>query len=226
MSRRERARQALKCAYCGAPAKTKDHVPPRSLFVRPYPANLVTVPSCFKCNQKKALDDALLRDALTSDIEAQPNKTAIAAFRPVPRSVERNRSEFARIVNSQTIRRRSLVTEAGLYLGKAFGVTLPRGRIERCLFWIVRGLYFDHQKEPFPTDVTYEVGRHPVSGFPALLSGLGSDGLPPHRIVGDVFGCTYVRGIDLRDSIWLLWFYERIVFSVITQQSSTRANPP
>lgn len=186
---------------------------------------MVTVPCCLKCNQQKAADDAFLRDVLTSDIDAQPSKTAGTAFLPVRRSVERNRSEFAKIVNSQVIRKASLVTEAGLYVGDAFGVTLPKGRIERCLFWIVRGLYFNHQGAPFPTDVSYEVRRHPVSEFPALLASLKDDGLPPNRIVGDVFGCTYVRGIDLRDSIWVLWFYERIVFSVITEKGNASITP-
>lgn len=195
-----------------------DHVVASSFFRKPYPENLVTVPACSTCNRRKAKDDTFLRDALTSDIDANPSEAASTVFEAVRRSSLRDSSEFARLVRIQTLKRVPLVTPAGLYVGEAHGVTLPHGRIERCLFWIVRGLYFDHLKEPFPTDVVYEVRRHPASVFPELLSAIrqadGSD--PPTRRMADVFGCAYGRGVDLRDSIWLLWFYEKALFSVIT----------
>lgn len=39
-----------KCAYCSQEATTKDHVVPRCLLEKPFPPNLMTVPSCQECN--------------------------------------------------------------------------------------------------------------------------------------------------------------------------------
>ena len=45
------------CVYCGLPANTRDHVPPKCLLEKPYPANLRWVPSCEKCNTGFSLDE-------------------------------------------------------------------------------------------------------------------------------------------------------------------------
>lgn len=45
------------CVYCGRRATTRDHVPPRSLLERPFPANLPTVPCCERCNRGYSLDE-------------------------------------------------------------------------------------------------------------------------------------------------------------------------
>jgi hypothetical protein len=49
------------CVYCGEPATTKDHVPPRGLFLDPPPRNLITVPACLRCNNSASTDDELFR---------------------------------------------------------------------------------------------------------------------------------------------------------------------
>jgi hypothetical protein len=47
-----------KCVLCGAtPATTREHIPPESFFERPYPPDLITVPSCEPCNLGTHLDD-------------------------------------------------------------------------------------------------------------------------------------------------------------------------
>lgn len=39
------------CVICGQnPATTRDHLPPKALFLKPYPDNLITVPACEGCN--------------------------------------------------------------------------------------------------------------------------------------------------------------------------------
>lgn len=38
------------CAYCGAPADSRDHVPSRVLLDEPYPQNLPVAESCTSCN--------------------------------------------------------------------------------------------------------------------------------------------------------------------------------
>ena len=46
------------CIYCGGKLKvTDDHVPPKSFYPKPRPSNLITVPSCLKCNQTIGKDE-------------------------------------------------------------------------------------------------------------------------------------------------------------------------
>jgi hypothetical protein len=52
---------AEKCVYCSdGQGITKDHVPPRSFFPEPRPANLITVPSYKICNSGAAIDGSYL----------------------------------------------------------------------------------------------------------------------------------------------------------------------
>jgi hypothetical protein len=54
------------CAYCGvSPATTRDHVPPKSIFWKPYPDNLTAVPCCIDCNRKWSPLDEEFRTALS-----------------------------------------------------------------------------------------------------------------------------------------------------------------
>lgn len=43
--------EATGCAYgCGRVSQTRDHAPPKSLLVEPFPSNLHTLPVCLPCN--------------------------------------------------------------------------------------------------------------------------------------------------------------------------------
>lgn len=52
------------CIYCGAPADSRDHVPPRLLLEGPPPPNWLPVPACRSCNSGYADDERYVRDAL------------------------------------------------------------------------------------------------------------------------------------------------------------------
>jgi hypothetical protein len=55
-------REKKRCVYCGSSEKlSKDHIPPKCLYSKPYPANLITVPSCEACRKKTTLDDEYFR---------------------------------------------------------------------------------------------------------------------------------------------------------------------
>jgi hypothetical protein len=46
------------CIYCGSTTEpTRDHVPPRAVFPKPRPTNMVTVPACRACNAAAGADD-------------------------------------------------------------------------------------------------------------------------------------------------------------------------
>jgi len=49
------------CVFCGDPATTRDHVPPKGVFPDPKPSDLITVPACDSCNSDTKLDDEYFR---------------------------------------------------------------------------------------------------------------------------------------------------------------------
>ena len=60
-----------RCYICGAPATSKEHVPPQCLFpekkdigTEKFRKDLITVPSCELHNTNKSKDDEFLMDAL------------------------------------------------------------------------------------------------------------------------------------------------------------------
>lgn len=68
MNTRTPLTDSTRCVYCGRPADTKDHAPPRCFLRRPLPSNLITLPACVECNAGFSFDEQLVKTliALTS----------------------------------------------------------------------------------------------------------------------------------------------------------------
>ena len=47
----------MRCSYCFGEATTRDHVIARCLLEKPYPPNLLTIPSCRECNSRFKRDE-------------------------------------------------------------------------------------------------------------------------------------------------------------------------
>lgn len=63
------------CCYCGQVAESRDHIPSKNLLEKPYPKNLLTIPSCTKCNQSFSLDEEYFLNVLV-EISTNPNLLA------------------------------------------------------------------------------------------------------------------------------------------------------
>lgn len=63
------------CAYCGADAETRDHVPSKVLLDEPYPENLSVAESCWNCNGGFSADEEYLACLIECVIQgtAEPN---------------------------------------------------------------------------------------------------------------------------------------------------------
>jgi hypothetical protein len=78
------------CAFCGAPAVSVDHLPPRSLFPGDK-INLITVPSCEEHNGKRSGLDERFRNYVATHIgDDTPEAQALLA--KTARAVSRNKS--------------------------------------------------------------------------------------------------------------------------------------
>jgi hypothetical protein len=92
---------------------------------------------------------------------------------------------------------------------------LDKALVESIFTMIVRGLYYDARKERIPDDYQFEIRRF----FPWEVKALWEKFQEMHvngpRILGNVFGCAFLSAQEDRfTTLWLLWFYERVFFSV------------
>jgi hypothetical protein len=139
------------CVYCARrPGKTKDHVPPKCLFLRPRPSNLVSVPCCEKCRRAQSADDEYFKNVigLRRDVSEQP------ALKPIVESVHRAlaRPQHARFTtallqSTDDVEIRSL---AGLYLGRGVIYKVETQRLNTVVRRTMLGLYFHEVGQRLP----------------------------------------------------------------------------
>src|SRR5271154_5448215 len=127
--RRAGKAMAKACIYCGNVAQGVDHVPPECLFQRPLPGDMVTVPSCAKCNKRFGLDDEYFRDALALSTYESANPPARAIL-------ERSRDGWAQ--HQSTIAERVKLLPIDM---KRIGRTAER---------VIHGLHFHHTGRVLP----------------------------------------------------------------------------
>lgn len=78
------------CTYCGVPnPETSDHIPPKTIFAKPYPPNLLTVPCCTKCNNNMSKDDEYFRNMLAFRMDLKENSDVQSLLPKVLRSLGR-----------------------------------------------------------------------------------------------------------------------------------------
>jgi len=104
------------CVYCGRPATTRDHVPPKAIFVELHLSDLVTVPACEDCNNRASQSDEGFRNIMGMRAsEKSPN--SLALWQKTFRSLRRRRHELQALWES--LQEVPIFTESGLYLGAA-----------------------------------------------------------------------------------------------------------
>lgn len=63
------------CFHCGGAADTVDHTPPKVLLDKPYPDEMIVVPSCYACNNSASLDESwlacVIECVVTGEVEAE-----------------------------------------------------------------------------------------------------------------------------------------------------------
>lgn len=123
------------CVYCGEQRElTRDHIPPRCLFGKPRPADLVTVPSCVDCNSEVSKHDEYFRIAITTGIDRErfpkENADSVRAINNLARPASLG---FGRLLLQN-------------YKPNPSRLTIDFGRIKIVLCRIARGLFY-HQRD-------------------------------------------------------------------------------
>lgn len=214
------------CAYCGADApQTNDHIPPKNLFPKPLPENLLTVPCCEDCRSGWSKDDEYFRIALLSSF----NLSEVPALQPVIDSIFRSLGRpqargLGKLVESSIVEKEQC-TKEGIVVGVSPAFKLEMPRIERVGGRIIRALFFKEFKQPLPT-------THVAS---ASIQQFGMDNLwqtikevqfaEPRSFAADSFCYTFATTTeDPLSSIWLLDFFDRLKMVGFTHSASHNRN--
>jgi hypothetical protein len=206
------------CVYCGQTENlTKDHIPPKNLFAKPRPNNLITVPSCYSCNKGFQLDDdyfwMIMHTRMETGGHAELNKTKAKFITSL------NRKESARykraILNS--LFSTELVTKSGLYVGRATAFRVKGKRLNRVASRIVKGLFYHEKGFRLPDDCEALAFADPLTmnDDPEVINRMVSFMLTkPEKVIGDnVFSYRYYfHEEEEYTSAWLMVFYESMLF--------------
>ena len=217
------------CAYCGAPATTRDHVPPKGLFPRPLPSDLITVPSCARCNLSASTDDELFRVAIALRKELDDHPIATQVTESVLRGLRRAESQGFRSALVRTLHSSEVVTPAGLILGSEARYSVPLDRIIAVAERITLGLHYHHHKERLPSG--YSVTSRPTNALSeaqvvSIVELAGSLSSNP-KFESGAGAFKYRFGYAQEDpnaGLWVFGFYDTISFISMTGPDGVDSN--
>lgn len=215
------------CPYCGKYRNlTTDHVIATCLFIDSLPPNLITIKACHECNtKKKSGDDSFLRDFLCVDLQGSTHPMAQKLFEgKVMRSVGQNKSELGTLIRANASPK-PFYSPHGVYVGNAIQCEIPDRRIERIMSTIVRGLYFDARKKRLPDNCQFRITRHFFEWeIKAVRQIMGRLHMHGPRFLGHVFGYDYaIPADDPYYTMWVLWFYRRVLYTVLTEATELQS---
>jgi len=132
------------CIFCGSTTDvTKDHVPPKSLFPKPRPNNLITVPSCRKCNESTQENDEQLSifismlSGMEGDIEKKLHDKTRRAFQ--------KNNQFKKKLKEEKLRL-PIIDQNGEITDYVYLVKWESDKINEILKKTIAGLYYHHYK--------------------------------------------------------------------------------
>jgi len=204
---------AKPCVICGIRQSIdREHVPPKNIFTKPRPSNLVTVPACSDCNNNTSQLDEEFRAYLSLTVGTSNNnsldywtKAALPTIRSNTR-LKRQIIEWTREVE--------VFSEAGLYLGNAPALLWEVKKHGLIIEKTIRGLYWKHYNDILGEHIKLRI---------QCLSGLSDEikaMLTRFHIerIGNAFIYAHRRADDLHQlSGWLLEFYGTHLVGVFTE---------
>ena len=214
------------CVYCGAVGTlTDDHVPPRNLFPRDPPKNLVKVPCCYACNQAASKDDEYFRLVVAARDDLREHSVVREILPKAIRSLANPAKRGFSAAFLKTLRKVPAYTASGLYAGYRGAYDVNLRRLDAVVARIVKGLFYKQSGRRLPDN--YEVtvlsedglkgaGPTELAELSRMLAAIFSAGART-GFRTSVFG--YVSTVDSADpntSAWLLTFYERVAFAALT----------
>ena len=200
------------CYLCPNPATTDDHIPPKGIFKKPRPDNLIKVPACEKCNNNTKLDDEYFRLVVAAASNDDPHAMEVLRQRIIPRMHRKPALVVDFLQNVRQVKTPS---------GPVPAVTFKPDRIQIVLNKTVRGLYLHHTGQRLDSYcVVSDFLRNPPLSERATSE---ASGWPLYRIGdGSVFSYRYcIVNATKFESIWLMMFYGNSLFVCDTALSGS-----
>jgi hypothetical protein len=222
------------CAYCGRVTRlTEDHVPPKGLFGKPQPSDLIKVPSCFTCNMEASLDDEYFRTVIVLKDRAGSHPEAAMIRASVFRALANVRKRgFARAILSQT-RSVLLRTPAGLHVGRRLAFDVDLQRLDRVVARVTKGLFWYHEGRRLPDgmevttfseDGLREVTTAEISRMQENIIGPALS-QPIHSIGRGALRYWYTHASDAPNvSVWIYEFHGDVRFLALTLPGAGRTS--
>jgi len=191
------------CAICGNnEATTRDHVPPKSIFPKPRPDNLITVPACVDCNNGSSELDDLFKVYLSMHAAGESEIARRLFTEKTARTLERNQALLSQIAEESKglqieDEKGNLVTRTGvLWNSEAHDSIIER---------TIRGLFFHHAGTIVPEGTVLKVQW--LRGVPEDIE--QKIGLFTEVCIGEdqVIYKYLIYEEDPRYSLWLFEFY-------------------
>jgi len=132
-----------KCYCCNENAISREHIPPKCLFLPPRPSNMITVPSCPKHNFAKSKDDEYFRWFISTACAEFSNDAITLLKEKVTRGLRRSPG-LLRMIMQGAIKEIDVYSKGGIWLDRRPGFKYDKKRIVRVLKLICKGLYFYH----------------------------------------------------------------------------------
>jgi hypothetical protein len=211
------------CAYCGKEGKiTKDHIPPKNLFSKPRPGNLITVPSCIECNREASKDDEYFRNALIMRYDTYEHPDATKNWNSILRSIKRAESSGLRNAMLSGLKPVEIVTPAGIFLGKSGMYEVEVGRLLKTVNRIIKGIIYLEFNQALPIDYEVQSYMFELIKFDneiVKLIAMAKSG--NSQIIGENVFKYWIRRTDEdpNSTIILLIFYDKVSFFGFTLKS-------
>ena len=148
------------CVYCGRPALTTDHCPPRCFFERRLWPETYEFPACEPCNAEARLDEQALAVLIRSKLTETPSELSQREWERLVDGVRNNQpnvlAEWGNVTRNEV--RRDLRTAFGrergdLLRGRGWGVAnigpLTQAMITRFMVKLSKALYYRHNAAVF-----------------------------------------------------------------------------
>ena len=137
------------CAFCGTnQATTRDHVPPKGIFTRPLPNDLVTVPACNPCNNKASVLDEQFRVMLSLRVGVDTPETLSLWKDKTLRGLHHNAKLRTEIIEG--MEQVLLESPGGVIVGKATITKWDAASHDETICRITRGLLRFSSSERVP----------------------------------------------------------------------------
>lgn len=200
------------CAYCGMKCEaTRDHVFSRGLFPKKYPRtkNVLTVPSCHRCNNGLSADEEHFRVLLVNIASEYSKEANDVLFSKIRSSIEKAPGKGHKIFASMELV--NLFDAGGNFLGKRTKINISKEdwrRYHRVLDKYIKGLFFSQHGRVIPNNYLLKHALIKHKDFPEFAKQIAHWNEDEKQII--VYGYNFVPGSDA--SIWITIFYDQVAF--------------